>query len=51
MASWARGPMTIQPGTVASMPLAAFLDYVRDLATEVAASALPGAPGAVRGAP
>jgi hypothetical protein len=32
MASWARGPMEIQPGAVASMPLGAFLDYVRDLA-------------------
>ncbi|GAB4198454.1 MAG: hypothetical protein OHK0013_07620 [Sandaracinaceae bacterium] len=31
MARWARGPMEIQPGTVATMPLGAFLDYVRDL--------------------
>jgi len=51
MASWASGPMTIQPGTVASMPLTAFLDYVRDLATEVAQATLPGAGGAVGGTP
>ncbi|MBX7190624.1 MAG: hypothetical protein K1X94_01115 [Sandaracinaceae bacterium] len=31
-ASWAQGTMQIQPGTIASMPLDAFLDYVRDLA-------------------
>jgi hypothetical protein len=33
MASWVRGTMSIQPGAVASMPLGAFLDYVRDLAS------------------
>lgn len=32
MASWSHGPMELQPGTVATMPLVAFLDYVRDLA-------------------
>ncbi|MBN8610783.1 MAG: hypothetical protein J0L92_09380 [Deltaproteobacteria bacterium] len=32
LVSWVRDTMTIQPGRVASMPLAAFLDYVRDLA-------------------
>lgn len=32
MASWARGPMELQPGVVRTMPLAAFLDYVHDLA-------------------
>jgi len=51
MASWASGPMTIQPGTVASMPLVAFLDYVRDLATELAEPTLPGSSDSVGGAP
>jgi len=32
LASWVRDAMTIQPGRIASMPLAAFLDYVRDVA-------------------
>ncbi len=32
LVSWVRDAMTIQPGRVASMPLAAFLDYARDLA-------------------
>ena len=44
MASWARGPMVIQPGSVASMPLVAFLEYVRDLATVVAAGPAPSDP-------
>lgn len=36
MVSWANGVMQIQPGRVASMPLDAFLEYVRDLAESTA---------------
>lgn len=32
LVTWVRDTMQLQPGRVASMPLAGFLDYVRDLA-------------------